>query len=251
MRTKLFNFFLDNMTIDEAAESIRSLVTQGSPAYVVEVNTDVAVKAENDPELLSAITGSLLTLADGKPIIWVSRIYKKPLKERVAGSDLIPKMCGIAAENHWNVFLLGGAEGVAEAAAKNLQNTYPGISIVGTYAPPFGFESDQAELDKINYMIFDSDADLVIACFGCPKQEKWAAENYKKCGHAVIICGGGTIDFLAGRIQRCPKWMADHGLEWFYRFTREPKRLFKRYFINDPKILRMIWKYRKQRGDKA
>lgn len=201
MRTKLFNFFLDNMTIDEAAESIRSLVTQGSPAYVVEVNTDVAVKAENDPELLSAITGSLLTLADGKPIIWVSRIYKKPLKERVAGSDLIPKMCGIAAENHWNVFLLGGAEGVAEAAAKNLQNTYPGISIVGTYAPPFGFESDQAELDKINYMIFDSDADLVIHVLDAPSRKNGLLKIIKNAGTPSLSAAAEQSIFLRGEYR--------------------------------------------------
>lgn len=247
MRTQIFNLLFDNMTLDEAAESIQSLIGRKKSSYVVEVNTDVAVKAEYDDELSSAILGSGLTFADGKPIIWISRLYRRPLKERVAGSDLIPKLFDLSIENDWNVFLLGGAEGVAEEAAKRMRENYPGIHIVGTYAPPFGFESDKEELRKINSRICDSGADLVIACFGCPKQEKWAAENYRKCGHAVIVCGGGTIDFLAGRIQRCPKWMADHGLEWFYRFTREPKRLFKRYFIDDPKILRMVWKYREQR----
>ena len=247
MRTKIFSILFDNVTLDEAAKSVQALIIRKEPAYVVEVNTDVALKAENDPELLSAISGSALTFADGKPIVWISRWYKKPLKERVAGSDLIPKMFELAVRNNWSVFLLGGADGVAEEAARRMKEMYSGIRIVGTYAPPFGFEQDEEELTRINHMLYNADADLVIACFGCPKQEKWAAENYRECGSSVIICGGGTIDFLAGRVQRCPKWMADHGLEWFYRFTREPKRLFHRYFIDDPKILRMVWKYRKQR----
>lgn len=248
-REVLLGFIFDNMTLCEAVDSVLSLTEKGKPSFVVEVNTDVAVKAEKDPELDLAISKSALTFADGKPIVWISRLYKRPLKERIAGSDLIPKVLEKAAESKKKVFLLGGAEGVADEAARRLRTSYSKIDIVGTYAPPFGFEHDTEEIAKINQMIRNSKADIVIACFGCPKQEKWAAENYKECGTAVILCGGGTMDFLAGRIQRCPEWMAKHGLEWFYRFTREPKRLFKRYFIDDPKILRMVWKYRYQRKE--
>lgn len=250
MKTQILNVAFDNMDMSEAVNSIKGLVIREKPAYVVEVNTDVAVKAEKDEDLAEAIKSSSLTFADGKPLVWISKLFHKPLKERIAGSDLIPKILAIAAKNRWKIFLLGGADGVADEAARRLREQHNGIDIAGTYAPPFGFEHDHEEIAKINQMIRDADADIVVACFGCPKQEKWAAENYQECGTAVIICGGGTIDFLAGRVQRCPEWMAKHGLEWFYRFTREPKRLFKRYFIDDPTILRMVWKYRYQRRKK-
>ena len=119
----------------------------------------------------------------------------------------------------------------------------PGIQIVGTYAPPFGFEKDEKELDKINQMISDVHPDLLIACLGCPKQEKWIYENIAKYGAKVSVCAGATVDFLAGNVKRAPKWMSEHGFEWFYRFLQEPKRMFKRYFIDDFAIIRLVFKY--------
>lgn len=108
-----------------------------------------------------------------------------------------------------------------------------------------GFENNHEELKKINTIITNVHPDLLIACFGCPKQEKWVYENYQNYDAKVSICAGATVDFLAGEINRAPKWMSNHGFEWFYRFLQEPKRMFKRYFIDDIKILKIIWKYRK------
>ena len=116
--------------------------------------------------------------------------------------------------------------------------------MVGNYAPPFGFEKDEEELAKINKMISDVHPDLLITCFGCPKQEKFIYENYQKYDALVSICAGATVDFLAGNIKRAPKWMSKCGLEGLYRFFKEPKKLFKRYFVDDVKIIKLIWKYR-------
>ena len=118
------------------------------------------------------------------------------------------------------------------------------IQIVGTYAPPLGFEKDEKELDKINQMISEVHPALLIACFGCPKQEKWIYENISKYDAKVSVCAGATVDFLAGNVNRAPRWMSEHGLEWFYRFLQEPKRMFKRYFVDDVKIVGLIKKYR-------
>ena len=142
------------------------------------------------------------------------------------------------------MFILGGKEGIAEIAKKNLEKEYSNIKILGTYAPPFGFENDQKELEKINEMISLAKPDLLFVCFGCPKQEKWVYDNYKKYDAKVSICAGATVDFLAGNVKRAPKWMSNVGLEWFYRFLQEPKRLFKRYFIDDMKIIKLVFKYK-------
>ena len=115
---------------------------------------------------------------------------------------------------------------------------------ITTDAPPLGFENDESELYKINQMITDAHPDLLIGCLGCPKQEKWIYENYMKYDATVSVCAGATVDFLAGNIKRAPRWMSDHGLEWFYRFLQEPKRMFKRYFVDDVKILGLIRKYK-------
>lgn len=105
------------------------------------------------------------------------------------------------------MFIIGGKDGIAEQAKKRLEQQLPGIQIVGTYAPPMGFEKDEAELDKINRMISEKQPELLIACFGCPKQEKWIYENIGKYDAKVSICAGATVDFLAGNVKRAPKWM--------------------------------------------
>ena len=136
---------------------------------------------------------------------------------------------------------------MARKAKDNLESQYYGINIVGTYAPPLGFENDDEEIKRINQMITEVHPDLLIVCFGCPKQEKWIYENYEKYDAKVSICAGATVDFLAGNVKRAPGWMSDHGLEWFYRFMQEPKRMFKRYFLDDTVIFKLIWKYRRRK----
>jgi len=185
-----------------------------------------------------------MVLVDGKPLIWISKLYKTPVLEKVSGSDLVPQLCKIAAKKGYTIFILGGAKGVAEKAKINLEKQFSNIKVVGTYSPPYNFENSKEELNKINFEITNAHPEIVIVCFGCPKQEKFIYENYREYDAIVSICAGATVDFLAGNIKRAPKWMSNCGLEWFYRFLKEPKRLFRRYFINDVKILQLIWKYK-------
>lgn len=137
---------------------------------------------------------------------------------------------------------------MASEAAKKIKEKLSGINIVGTYAPLWGFEKNKEEQKKINDLISAVRPDILFVCFGCPKQEKWIYENYKVCGAKTAFCAGASVDFMAGRVKRAPKWMSDHGLEWFYRFLKEPRRLFKRYFVDDVKILGLMWRYRGEKG---
>lgn len=240
----LLNTYINNVSMEEAVEKICELIEIKKKSYVVPINTDVIIKIENDKYLKRIVDESDLTLVDGKPLVWIAKWHKRPVKSKISGSDLIPHLCEVACERSYSLFFIGGADGVATKAKANLERDYSGINIVGLYAPPFGFETDQTELDKMNQMITDVHPDLVIACFGCPKQEKWIKENYLKYDGTVSICAGATIDFLAENVKRAPVWMSEHGLEWFYRFIQEPGRLFKRYFIDDLKIIGLIRKYR-------
>ena len=181
---------------------------------------------------------------DGQPLVWVSKWIHRPIKEKVSGSDLVPELCKVAAEKGYSLFILGGADGIADKAKENLEKKYSKIKIVGTYAPPFGFEKDEKELKKIRSMISNVHPDILITCFGCPKQEKFIYENFQAYDAKVSICAGATVDFLAGNVKRAPKWISDHGLEWFWRFIKEPKRMFKRYFVDDLKIFSLIRKYK-------
>lgn len=240
----LLNTYVNNIDMQETIAFIEKMIVDRKRSYTVAVNVDVIVKIEHDKYLKQVTDNADMVFVDGKPLVWISKLYNKPVKAKISGSDLVPNLCRVAANKGYSIFVIGGKDGVASKAKSNLEAQYPNIKIVGTYSPPFGFEKNEKELQKINSMINSSHPDIVIACFGCPKQEKWVYENYQKYDATISICAGATVDFLAGNVSRAPKWMSDHGLEWFYRFTREPKRLFKRYFIDDIKILKLIWKYR-------
>jgi N-acetylglucosaminyldiphosphoundecaprenol N-acetyl-beta-D-mannosaminyltransferase len=240
----LLNTYVNNVSMKETIHEIERMIKEKQKSYIVAINVDVVLKIEYDQYLKKITDNADMVLVDGQPLVWISKWHKHPVKARISGSDLVPKMCEVAAEKGYTIYIIGGKEGIAEKARKNLEAKLPGIKVIGTYAPPFGFEKDQKELDKINAMITDAHPDILIACFGCPKQEKWIYENYQKYDATVSICAGATVDFLAGNIDRAPKWMSDHGLEWFYRFTKEPKRLFKRYFVDDVEILKLVRKYR-------
>ncbi|UEB77418.1 WecB/TagA/CpsF family glycosyltransferase [Clostridium sp. M62/1] len=243
-RVKILDIQMDSMTKEEALNAIEARLWNREISYVVFVNVDVVIKADGDQKLKQILNRADLAFADGMPVIWTSRLFGMPLKERVAGSDLVPQLCARAAMAGWRIFFLGGASGVPEKAAENLRKKFPDIQICGTYSPPLGFENDKKELQYIEKTIKDKSPELLIVCLGCPKQEKFVYDYYRNCGAAVTICAGATVDFLAGNVRRCPKWLGSLGFEWFFRFLMEPRRLFKRYFIDDMRIFRLIWKYR-------
>lgn len=240
----LLNTYVNNVDMPETVRAIEAMIRDGRKHYVVAINVDVVMKIEEDTYLKEITNNADMVLVDGKPLVWIAKWHKHPVKAKISGSDLVPTLCKTAAKKGYSIFIIGGKDGIAEQAKDRLEKQYPSINIVGTYAPPFGFEKDEQELDKINKMISASNPDLLIVCFGCPKQEKWIYKNYQKYDAHVSICAGATVDFLAGSVNRAPKWMSEHGFEWFYRFLQEPKRMFKRYFIDDVKILKLVKKYR-------
>ena len=244
-RMKFMNTEVDNLTMDEALERIDEIIREDRAAYVVTPNVDHIVQLERGGEIVDVYKNADLILTDGKPLIWISKWYKKPIKEKVSGSDLFPRLCDMAAKKGYKMYFLGAAEGVAAKAAENLRVKYPGLQIVGTYSPPFGFEKDEQEMAKIKSMIKESAPHILIVGLGCPKQELFMLHYKDELGVPVSLGLGASIDFEAGNVKRAPKWMADHGLEWLYRLFKEPKRMFKRYIVDDLKIFKLAWKYRK------
>ena len=243
----LLNTYINNLTMSETVEAIEKMIAEERKSYVVAINVDVVMKIESDPYLKEIVDGADMVLVDGKPLVWISKLHGKSLKAKISGSDLVPLLCEVSAKKGYRMFIIGGKDGIAEQAKRRLEEKYPDIQIVGTYAPPIGFEKDKKELNKINNMISEEKPDLLITCFGCPKQEKWIYENINRYDAKVSVCAGATVDFLAGNVKRAPRWMSEHGLEWFYRFLQEPKRMFRRYFVDDVKIIKVIWKYREKK----
>ena len=243
-RQKFMNTEIDNLTMQEALETIDALIQENKNAYVVTPNVDHIVQLETNKELQDVYANASLILTDGKPLLWIAKWYGTPIKEKISGSDLFPLLCDMAAKKGYSMFFLGAAEGVAAKAEDNLMNKYKGLQVIGTYSPPYGFENDSSEMNKIDAMIKKARPDILIVGLGCPKQEKFIYNNYKKLGVPISLGLGASFDFEAGNIKRAPKWMANHGLEWLFRITQDPKRLMKRYLINDMKIFKLAVKYR-------
>ncbi len=244
MRTKFLNTYVDNLTLVEALEEIDRIICKNIAAYVVTPNVDHIVQLEKGGELCNAYKEANLILADGKPLIWISKLYKTPIKEKISGSDLFPKLCEMAADKGYSMFFLGAAEGVANEAAKNLKAKYSSLKIAGTFSPPYGFEKNENMLRHIIQIVKNAKPDILIVGLGTPKQELFMYRYCKEMNVPISFGLGASLDFEAGKIKRAPKWMSDHGLEWLYRVTQDPKRLIKRYWNDAISIVPIIRKYR-------
>ncbi len=246
-RIQFMNTEIDNITMDEALDRIEILISQNNSSFVVTPNVDHIIKLETGTELRKIYKNADLILCDGKPLIWISKWYGTPIKEKISGSDLFPRLCERAAKNGYKMFFLGAAEGVADKAAERLKKRYEGLQIVGTYSPPKGFENNPDEMSRIKTIIKSTSPHILIVALGCPKQENFIYTNRIELGVPISLGLGASLDFEAGVLKRAPKWMANHGLEWIYRIIQEPGRMTKRYLVDDWKIVRLVFKYRPRR----
>lgn len=246
-RFRFMNTWIDNLTMTEALDRVEQMARGDRPSYVVTPNVDHLIRLEKDEAFREIYDRADLVLADGQPLIWISKLYGTPIKEKISGSDLFPKLCERAAQTGLRMYFLGAAEGVAALAAQKLAARYPGLRVTGTYSPPYGFEKDEEEIRHIIRMIHQAGADILIVGLGAPKQEKFIAAHLSELNVPVSLGLGASLDFEAGNLRRAPAWMSRCGLEWFYRLIKEPRRLFKRYLVDDMKIVWLMLKYWKGR----
>ncbi|MBI4622442.1 MAG: WecB/TagA/CpsF family glycosyltransferase [Verrucomicrobia bacterium] len=234
----------DPMTLAGAVDRVAAMIAAQRPHYVVTPNVDFLVQAQHDAELHQILTQADLVLCDGKPLVWASQWLGNALPGRVAGSDLVPVLLQRATERGWKIFLLGGAAGVGAEAAQRMAAAHPSLPEVAYHSPP---HRPLAEMNhaEIIARVRAAKPDIVLVCFGCPKQEKWIFRHYRTVEVPVMIGAGGTVDFLAGRLKRAPRWMRRTGTECVFRLGQEPRRLFKRYagdlvqFV--PALLQQLW----------
>ena len=243
-RIKFLNTYIDSLTALEAKKLVDELVQDKRPQYVVTPNTDIVMLMQKNPDLLEICNKADLILTDGEMLVKLSKFLGNPIKERVAMTDFVWDVCDLAVEKSYRVFLFGGKESVLEKGKERIQMKYPSLNICGHYSPPLGFENNPTELKKSLDHIKESKADILIVFLGCPKQERFIARYKDEYQVPVSITMGGCIDFIGADIKRAPLWMQKSGLEWFFRFAQEPKRLFKRYFIDDMQIFPLVLKYK-------
>jgi N-acetylglucosaminyldiphosphoundecaprenol N-acetyl-beta-D-mannosaminyltransferase len=226
-----------NLTIKEAISVVERFVALRKPHIICNPNVHNIMITMKDSEFRRILNECDLSLADGMGVVYASRFLGTPLKERISGRLLLPFLCELSVRNGYKLYFLGAEPGVAKKAAQVLQSEYLGLKIVGTYSPSFDFFIDQCENEKILQDIRCAQPDILFVAFGNPKQEKWIARNLHNLNVPVCIPVGSTFDVIAGRAKQPPKWMSKLGLEWIFRIVQEPKRLGKRYLIENPLFL--------------
>jgi N-acetylglucosaminyldiphosphoundecaprenol N-acetyl-beta-D-mannosaminyltransferase len=234
-RITLMGCQIDNLSMEDTLGRIEGFIHSGKPHQHVVVNVDKLVKASRDAELRKIINDCALINVDGMPVVWASRLLGKPLKERVAGVDLFEALMRRAGEKGWRVFLLGAREEVVSAVADTYQRKYPRLVLAGYRN---GYWKGEAEERAVVEQIRDSRADLLFVAISSPKKEQFLGRYQAEMKIPFAMGVGGTFDVAIGRVKRAPRWMQKSGLEWFYRFLQEPRRMFRRYFIDD---MAFIW----------
>ena len=219
MKTEILGIQFDNLTQQEAAQRGAELLAEDKFHYVVTPNPEFILACEKDPVFRDILNKADLVLPDGIGVVYSAKILGTPLKERVPGVEFAEDMLACLNEMGGRLYLLGAKPGVAEQAGAKLAAAHPGLRIAGTHDGYF------KEDGPVVAAIRQSGADVVFVCLGAPKQEKWMAKNGTATG-ARLLCGlGGSLDVFAGVVERAPKFWTDHGLEWFYRLCKEPRRI--------------------------
>lgn len=215
------------------------------PHHIVTGNLDHLCILETDRDFRDAYASASLVLADGMPVVWLSKLIRSQnqpaLPERVSGSDLFWELGKLSQTNGVRIFLLGGKPGAADGAKEKLTETYPDCEICGTYCPSFeDFESTEVQ-DEIVRQVRSASPDVLMVAFGAPKQEKWIMANKHRLGVPVSIGVGGSFEMACGFAKRAPKIMQELGLEWAFRLLQDPARLYERYILKDmPFLIKLL-----------
>jgi N-acetylglucosaminyldiphosphoundecaprenol N-acetyl-beta-D-mannosaminyltransferase len=235
-RIKVGELSIDPLTFDEAIDAVDDLVKAKNGGTVFTPNVDHVVLFEEDPAFRRAYEATTLSLADGMPVVWAARLLGTPVPEKVSGSDLVIPLAKRAAVRGWRVFLLGASDNAAIAAKVEIERIAPGVNIVGRLSPMIDLKQPATARASIVDTVKAASPDIVFFAFGTPKQEIFIDEVRDALKPAVLLGVGASFDFIAGLVPRAPRWMAQNGLEWLYRLTKEPKRLWRRYLVRDPKF---------------
>ena len=214
----------DDISLSEAVERCSAFLDEKKARKIHTPNTEIVQACVEDPSLLPLINSADLTVPDGIGVIEAAKILKTPFTNgRLPGIELCEAVLALCAEKKKKVFLLGGKPGVADRAASKLCEKYPALSVCGTHDGYFDAEGE--ENDSLIADINDAQTDFLVVCLGAPKQEKWMAENQSSLNISLMGGFGGSIDVFSGDSKRAPDFFCDHGLEWFYRLVKEPKRI--------------------------
>lgn len=233
---------ISNLYFSDLLQILSKSIDNKEKLRVCVTPVNCIVWANRNTALLDIYNSAELTLCDGVPIIWASQFLGNKIHERITGLDLLPKFIEAAYKNNHTLFFLGAKEGVAQFLKTKCETLYPGIKIVGTYTPPMADTFSDAENQKMVDLINAVKPNILWVSLTAPKQDFWIAAHLDQLDVNIAIGIGGAFEVTAGLIERAPIWMQKAGLEWLFRFLKEPKRLFNRYFMEAPLFFPIILK---------
>ena len=229
---------VNKYTMQEAVRKASSLMETEELSMIFTPNSEIILYASNNPEFAEVLNKGDMVIPDGIGVVYGAKIMKNPIKERVAGYDLVCNLLPVMAEKGQSVYLLGAKPGVAEKAAETLLEKHPGLVIAGTHDGYF--KDDDEVIADINKCA----PDFLMVCLGFPKQENWIYNNREKLNAKLAIGAGGCLDVFAGTVQRAPDFYCEHGIEWLYRLVKQPTRFVR--MLSLPKFgLKVLFKGRK------
>ncbi len=218
---------VDDVTYDEALAHVEGFIQKRTLAQIATVNVEFIMEARRNPDFWAVLADCALCVPDGVGVVWASRRLGQPVRQRVAGVDLVEQISARAAQRGWRVYFLGAAPGIAERAAQILSARYPGLRVAGCYA---GSPRPEEEADIVGW-VKAAQADVLFVAYGAPRQDLWIARNQARIGVPVALGVGGSFDFITGVAHRAPRWLQRLGLEWLHRLIRQPWRLRRQLAI--------------------
>lgn len=250
---RLFDLDIAAVSFDAAVERLSqaALRRDGHARVVVTPNVDHLTRLDKAPDFRERYSKAEFIFADGMPVIWASRWLGKPLPERVTGADLFVSLCRQAQRQRWRVMLLGGMPGTESKLMDGFARFFPGMDIE-IVAPSMRFDPYGAEGEAFAEKVREHEPDVIFLCVGMPKQENWALHYAPTLPGGIILCVGAAMEFAIGLQRRAPKWVQRMGMEWAWRLASNPRRLWRRYLVDDTRFFLLCWRqWRNQRGSAA
>lgn len=229
------------INLQTAVRTADRWISEGHPGFVCVTSVHGIMQAQSDLAFRRILTRAVMTLPDGMPLTWVGRMQGFAEMDRVFGADFMMAMCRRAAERGYRIFLYGGEPGVAQVLSDSLQKAAPGLQVAGTYTPPFGPLNSDQEHELIE-QVRASKPHILWVGISTPKQERFMAEYCERLQVPLMVGVGAAFDFNSGRIRDCAEWIKRAGLQWLHRMIQDPKRLWRRYLVNNSAFLwRITW----------
>ena len=240
-RVRFGRLWVDALTFAETLVSVRALVKAGAGGTIFTPNVDHLIIAEDEAAFRRAYRRVSLSLADGVPLVWASRLLRPPLPAKLSGSDMLVPLARLAAAEGWGVYLLGGMPGAARATAARLRAEHE-VRVVGVDDTGLTLDMRSAANRAAIARIRAARPALLFVALGSPKQELWIADAKADLGPVVSMGVGASFDFIAGLSKRAPGWISRMGLEWVYRLLQDPRRLWRRYLVRGPRFIGILWR---------